>query len=126
MTSSKLRKKFTRIKPRKKKALLEDLKVPPINENYLQNMAQSLSRQIKKETFEKKYTPTFDVLKLVGAGAFLAASIAIPTLPMALKPFLKESDEHESWKRFNLPYLKRTLHRLEEQKLIETSEENNY
>lgn len=122
----KLPKKLTRIKPRKEKVLLEDLKVPPINDESLQSIAQSLSRQIEKETFERKYAPAIDVLKLVGAGVFLAASIAVPTLPMAIKPFLNDNyDENKAWKKFNLPYLKRTLRRLEEQKLVETSTENN-
>lgn len=122
----KLLKKLTRIKPRREKVLLEDLKVPPINDESLQSIAQSLSRQIEKETFERKYTPAFDVLKLVGAGVFLAASIALPALPMAIKPFLNDHyDENKAWKRFNLPYLKRTLKRLEEQKLVETSTKNN-
>ena len=117
---------MTRIKPRKEKVRLEDLKVPAINDSYLQSIAQSLARQIDKEIFEKKYTPAFDILKLVGAGAFLAASIALPTLPMAIKPFLNEDyNENQAWKRFNIRYLKRTLHRLEEQKLVETTEENN-
>lgn len=119
-------KKILRIKPRKKKMLLEDLKVPPINNSYLQNIAQSLSKQIEKETFRKKYTPVFDVLKLVGAGAFLATSIALPTLPMAIKPFLNENHEYEAWKRFNLPYLKRTIHRLEKQKLVEIIDNKDY
>lgn len=105
---------------------MEDLRVPAINDESLRSIAQSLARQIDKEIFEKKYMPAIDILKLVGAGAFLTASIAIPILPMALKPFLRENNDYESWKRFNIPYLKRTLHRLEKQKLIETSEENNY
>lgn len=84
-------------------------------------LAKVLSRQIDKEIFEKKYAPAWAVLTLVGAGAFLAASIVMPNLPLALKPFLdhKRKNEYEVWKRFNIPYLKRTIQRLEKQKLVE-------
>lgn len=87
----------------------------------LDYLAKILSKQIDKEIFEKKYAPAREVLKLVGAGAFLAASLVMPNLPLALKPFLdhKRKSEREVWKRFNIPYLKRTIKRLEKQKLIE-------
>lgn len=87
----------------------------------IDRLARILAKQIDKKSFERKYTPVKDVLKLVGAGAFLAASLAIPNLPLALKPFLKNQFEEKSkaWKRFNIPYLKRTIQRLEKQKLVE-------
>lgn len=86
-------------------------------------LAKVLSKQIDREIFERKYVSARKVLKLVAAGAFLAASFAIPNLPIALKPFLRNNDEREIWKRFNIPYLKRTIQRLERQKLIEVDEE---
>lgn len=89
-------------------------------------LAKVLSKQIDKKIFERKYAPAKKVLILVGAGAFLTASILIPNLPLALKPFLdkKRKNEREVWKRFNIPYLKRTLARLEKQKLVEIGEDN--
>ncbi|MEK7518280.1 MAG: hypothetical protein AAB583_07090 [Patescibacteria group bacterium] len=92
----------------------------------IDQLAKVLSKQIDKEIFEKKYAPAKKVLVLVGAGAFLAASLAMPNLPLVLKPFLdqKRKNEREAWKRFNIPYLKRTISRLEKQKLVETSEDN--
>lgn len=92
----------------------------------LDYLAKILSKQIDKEIFEKKYTPAREVLKLVGAGTFLAASLVMPNLPLALKPFLNHrmKSEREVWKRFNIPYLKRTIQRLEKQKLVEVSTEN--
>lgn len=86
-------------------------------------LTKTLAKQIDQEIFAKKYAPVREVLKLVGAGAFLAASIAAPNLPLALKPFLDNQKESKVWKRFNIPYLKRTLERLEKQKLIEIKEE---
>lgn len=85
----------------------------------IEKISQILAGQLKKENFENKYAKAKDVLTLVGAGVFCAASFALPNLPKALKPFLKNPDEFETWKRFNIPYLKRTLNRLEARKLIE-------
>ncbi len=82
-----------------------------------------LTKQIDKENFRKKYAKAGEVLKLVGAGVFLASSVVVPNLPKMLAPFFK-SDEYEAWKRFNIPYLKRTLYRLNRRKLIEISKEN--
>lgn len=96
-----------------------------MDEDKIDNLAKVLSKQIDKDLFQKKYVPVKEVLKLVGLGAFLVASVAIPNLPLALKPLIdqKKKDEYEAWKRFNIPYIKRTLKRLEEQELVEVSEE---
>lgn len=98
---------------------------PKIDDKQIENVARILARQIDKEVFEKKYAPVKETLILVGLGVFLAASVVMPNLPLALKPFIKKNDEYEAWKRFNIPYLKRTLNRLEKQRLVEISEEGD-
>ena len=99
---------------------IEDLPAT-IKDSLISEISKTLTKQIDKEIFEKKYAPVKMVLTLVGAGLFLGASVVIPNLPVALKPFLdyKRKEEYEAWKRFNLPYLRRTLSRLEKQKLVE-------
>lgn len=89
-------------------------------------LAKVLGRQIDKEILEKKYAPVKEVLKMVGIGLFVAGSLLMPNLPLALKPFIKKSrqEEYEVWKRFNIPYLKRSLKRLERQKMVQITEEN--
>ncbi len=89
----------------------------------IDELAKILAKQIDAEIFERKYAPVREVLKLVGAGAFLAASVVAPGLPRALKPFRTDSEEYEAYKRFNIPYLKQNLKRLERQKLVEIDEE---
>lgn len=93
-----------------------------MDDHKIEELAKVLSRQIDKEVFARKYAPAKEILKLVGAGAFLVGSFAVPTLPLALKPFFTNENEYEVWKRFNIPYLKRTLTRLEKQKLVEITE----
>lgn len=109
---------------RKPKSSIDSL---PISQELIRNtdkIARSLAKKIDREEFERKTAPVKDVLALVGAGAFVAASVALPGLPMALKPFLKNPYDPKAWKRFNLLYLKRTLERLEKDKFIEISEKN--
>lgn len=88
-----------------------------------ERIASILARQIDKKIFDEKYAPVKEVLKLAGMGVFIAASFVIPNLPKALKPLLTSENEYEVWKRFNIPYLKRNLQRLEKQKLVEITEE---
>jgi len=89
----------------------------------MDEISRVLVKQIDREIFKKKYARVGDVLRLVGAGFLLAGCFVAPNLPKAILPFFKEN-ENEAWKRFNLPYLKRTLERLEKEKLVETREEN--
>ena len=65
-----------------------------------------------------------DVLILLGAGAFLTASLIMPGLPIVLKPFLDEKRKKEAneWKKFNTWRLKQVLKRMHDQKLIEIAE----
>lgn len=64
------------------------------------------------------------VIRLLGVGAFLAAGIISPALPMTIKPLLdaKRDAERKQWKRrweqFNSWQLKQTLRRLHKQKII--------
>lgn len=87
----------------------------------IQEISKTLTQQVGSRILEEKYAGTEEVLKMVGAGLFIAASLVAPGLPRVLKPFLDDNykEEREAWKRFNLPYLKRTLERLEKQRLVE-------
>lgn len=70
-----------------------------------------------------------EVLMLLGAGAFLAASIIFPGLPMAAKPFIdaaKEADRNKrqkEWEKFNLWRLRQVIKRMQNSKLLEIKEE---
>ena len=104
---------------KRKRTRFADLPPLSVKEELIEGIARSLAKQIDKKVFEKKYASVKTVLTIVGVGAFLAASVAMPNLPLALKPFLSNEEEDEAWKRFNIPYLKRTLKRLAQQKLVE-------
>lgn len=110
----------------RKKTRFEDL---PTSESMLAQiefLCKTLAKQIDEESFKKKYLPAVTVLKLVGAGLFVGGSVVFPNLPRVLKPYFDDArkEEYNAWKRFNIPYFKRTISRLEKQKLI-TVKENN-
>lgn len=111
---------------RKKKVFLEDAISPTIPDALMSDVSKTLLKQINQENFNKKYARVGDVLKLVGAGVFIAGSLVMPNLPLVLKPFLdhQRKSEMRVWKRFNIPYLERTLNRLEKQKLVEFDNDN--
>src|SRR3989338_5096157 len=104
----------------------ETLSISSISNQTIEAISKTLLRQIDKEIFERKYAPVMTVLKLVGAGVFVAAAMVAPGLPMALKQFLnrQRQNEYNAWKRFNIPYLKITLERLDKQKLVEFDEKD--
>ncbi|OGE44899.1 hypothetical protein A3B39_02265 [Candidatus Daviesbacteria bacterium RIFCSPLOWO2_01_FULL_37_10] len=115
-----------KIKKCKGKDRIEDLTSIQIDEELFKDISKTLTKQIDWENFTKKYATVGNVLKIVGMGVFLTASVTIPNLPLALKPFLnnQRKSEYEAWKRFNIRYLKRALERLEKQKLVEIYEED--
>lgn len=74
---------------------------------------------------DKKLDPKVkNVLLLVGAGSFLAASVLMPGLPLLAKPFWdkKREEEANAWKKFNKWRLRQVLKRLYDQKLVEIYE----
>lgn len=93
------------------------------NRDYVKELSQTLSKQVTEELRAKKYAGAKDVLELVGAGAFLAASLVAPKFSRVFKSLINDPDAPEPWRRFNIPYLKRTLQRLEKQKLVTIRED---
>ena len=83
-----------------------------------------------KITNQVKIDPkTKEVLILLGAGAFLAASIIFPGLPMVAKPFINAAKEanrnkrQKEWEKFNLWRLRQVIKRMQNSKLVEVKEE---
>lgn len=74
---------------------------------------------------EQKIDPKVkDVLLMLGAGTFIAASFVMPGLPLILKPFLdaKKEEKLNKWKKFNQWRLKQVLKRMYDKKLVEIME----
>lgn len=114
------------MKKRSPKHKIEEIPSSPNLDLYIPEISKVFISQVKRKEFATKYASVGTVLKMAGAGVFIAGSLVIPNLPLALKPFLKNINEKESWKRFNIPYLKRSLERLETQKLISVKKADGY
>lgn len=71
------------------------------------------------------------VIRLLGTGALLTATIIFPALPMALKPFFDAKREAErdrwqkEWERYNPWLLRQTLKRLYNQKIVKIIDEGD-
>lgn len=63
-----------------------------------------------------------DVLILLGVTGVLAASLIMPGLPVALKPFLKK--QYKKWGHFNKWRLRKELKRLQKTGVIEEGKED--
>lgn len=101
---------------------VDDLPLP--DNQQIQFLSTQLAKKIDSALWKNKYAPVGDVLKLIGAGVFVASTLVIPTLPQVVKPYLADGTSAESWKRFNISYLKRTIARLEREKLIRIARKN--
>ncbi len=89
----------------------------------IEKLAFNLCQKYEKELKDKKFLSAKNILNLIGAGIFSLTEFTPSNVYKFTRPYLLDSEVYESWKRFNIPYLKRTLQRLEKQKVIEISEE---
>jgi len=95
-----------------------------LKDEKITELAKTLTRQIERKINEEKFLKAKEVLQLVAAGFFLSASLVAPNLPRSFRKIFKE--EEPAYKRFNIPYLKRTLARLQKEKLVEVTHEGKY
>lgn len=94
-----------------------------ITDEQIEKLARTLKEKFLAEKRATQYAKVKEVLALLAAGTFLPLAIIMPSLPLALKPFLKEhKKDWEEWKRYNPFYLHRTIKRLEKQKLVKIKE----
>ena len=109
-----------RIKRRRRGNL--ELPLPP--DERISSLCTLIQKQVRSEELREKYAPAKHVLALVGAGAIVGLSLISPSAALIAKPFLdeKRKEEQESWKRYNAYYLRRTIRRLQKEKLVEVEE----
>src|SRR3989338_2481486 len=109
--------KNKRIKSSKYKIKLDFSKVDLVKtEKIFSRDKEFFSRQLRQK---KLLNPkTKELLKILASGAVIGLSFAIPTLPMAVAPFITYG------KKFNKNYFSQTIDRLKKQKLVKIVEEN--
>lgn len=80
---------------------------------------------MRKRSENNRIDPSVrEILLLLAGGVFLAASFAMPGLPIIAKPFLdaKREQEQKQWEKYNLWRLRQVIKRLETQRVIEVAE----
>lgn len=108
---------------RKTKKVKEKIRKPKITQENVEKLALSLCQKYEKELKDKKFFSVKNILNLIGAGILSLTEFSPSNIIRLAKPFIQDLEAYESWKRFNIPYLKRTIRRLEKQKVVEISEE---
>jgi hypothetical protein len=89
-------------------------------------LSELLYKTAQKEKRDNQYASVKKVLTVLGIGVGIGASVVAPGILLAVKPFMdaKREEKFESWKQFNAFYLKRTLKRLQKEKLVDVKEEH--
>lgn len=102
----------------------DDLPLP--TDDKITKLSQLLIAQSKREYKATKYAHVKDVLTLLGVGTVLSLSLLSPTALLLAKPFLdvKEDREWDEWKQFNPSYLRRTIERMRQEKLVTVAQQD--
>lgn len=99
--------------------------LPLPSDERIAELARLLTDNRKNEAIRNRYANVSRVLSFLGTGAVLSLSLFVaPTAIMLAKPFLDEKrrQQREEWKQFNPRYLRRTVNRLKQQKLVRVEE----
>ena len=93
------------------------------NQKQLEKLAGLLYDKFKKEERSKGYVRAKEVLSFLAKGGYLAACLVAPGLSRAAPPALwREKNSAGDIGKYSACYLRRTLERLHEQKLVEIQE----
>ena len=109
--------KLKRIK--KKRNKIDWTQISKVDERGLKEIASVLYEKFRRERKEKTYAQVKEILTLLLKAGYLLSCFAAPGMMRMAPDVLKDKQpDWEEWKKFNKGYLKRSLKRLEKQKLI--------
>ena len=89
-----------------------------------ERLAIGLCTRMDKEISGQKSLSVKNILALVGAGVLSLMELYPHNIYKYAKPYLRDPEADIVWERFNIPYLKRKLERLEKQKIVEIENKN--
>ena len=110
---------------KRKRGNNEKINKPLIKSVNIEKLALSLCQKYEKELRAKRFLSAKSIFNLIGAGLFTITEFYPSNIIRMATPFIKDLEANECWKRFNIPYLKRTIKRLEKAKVIVISEERD-
>lgn len=89
-----------------------------MDEEGIKKLAKILLSERKKINLEAKNEKIKQILLLLAGGTALATALVLPGTVRLFKDFFKDESEWKEWKMFNVNYLRRTLRKLEKDKMI--------
>lgn len=96
-----------------------------LNDEQLQKISSLLHKKFTQEERERKYAPVKEILSLLGKGVLLSMVLLAPGTARAIRSTLyQENKDWEAWKYFNSAYLRRTIKRLQKQKIVTIEEKD--
>ncbi len=105
-----------------KKLAPKNISLP--SDETLRNISLLLIKQSEQEARKAKYAPIKEVLALIGRGAIISSALLSVNGAASIAQLVQKSPDWDSWKRYNVSYLQRTLRRLAAQKHVEVAETN--
>jgi len=110
-------KKLEKIKSKKNK--INWNQISKVDQTGLKQIAGLLYEEFRRKRKKETYAQVREILTLLAKGGFLLTCFVAPgAMRIAPDVLRKNQPEWEEWKKFNKGYLKRSLKRLEEQKLV--------
>jgi hypothetical protein len=103
---------------------LNSTHIPFPSDETLRNISLILIKQSEHQQRKAKYAPIKEVLALIGRGAIISSALLSVNGAASIAKLLEESPDWDSWKRYNVSYLQRTLRRLAAQKHVEVAEKD--
>lgn len=95
-------------------------------EELVKELVKLISTQRQRDTIEERNAKIKRVLLLLAGGTALATALIAPGTARLLKYFIPEKSEWDEWKMFNEGYLRRTIRRLEKEKIVEVKDYDTY
>lgn len=96
------------------------------NQLSFEKLVNLLLKEQKQKDLRLRNEKLKRILLLLGKGAVLATILAAPNSARVFRGFSHDKSDWNQWKTFNAYYLRRTLKKLEKQKLIEVSNHDDY
>lgn len=109
----------------RKSSNTETDETPLPSEKTIQTISLLLSQDINTRKNTQKYASVKQILSILGTGATLSAALLAPKSVPVIKKFIQGEPEWDTWKHYNISYLRRTLTHLHKQAFVEIIHENN-
>ncbi len=93
-----------------------------MDEDKIKELARILLEERRQKALGSRNERLKQILLLLAGGAALATALVAPGTIKLFRNFVTNDSDWKEWKNFNVNYLRRTLRKLESQKMIKVTE----